>query len=136
MALKVALSSLLFLLSLITLVAIAASENCTCTYAISVQTEHKDRAGTESKISLCVKDVNVTIFKPDNLRDWGIMEPGHDYFEKGNLDFFKGEQVGLHPCLITVTSDGSGKNSAWYLDHVKIAIDGPTISATVDFLVD
>ncbi|XP_054820955.1 PLAT domain-containing protein 1-like [Prosopis cineraria] len=135
MAFKVAFSSLLFLLLLITLAAIAASE-AQCTYVISVQTGDRKKAGTDSKISLYVKDVRGTDFKLNNLEDWGIMGTSHDYFEQGHLDLFKGQQVCLHPCYITVTSDGSGGSPGWYLDYVKIAVNGPTISTTVDFLVN
>ncbi|KAL0399592.1 UNVERIFIED_CONTAM: PLAT domain-containing protein 1 [Sesamum radiatum] len=62
-----------------------------CEYTVYVKTDSRQDAGTDSIISLKLFDnpnssgVGIVI---DNLESWGVMGPGHDYFEAGNLDIF------------------------------------------------
>ncbi|XP_054775951.1 PLAT domain-containing protein 3-like [Prosopis cineraria] len=122
MAPKVALSCLVFLLSLASFVAIALSVQCQ--YVVRVKTGDRDDAGTDSTISLKLTDSSGNGFTVNNLEDWGIMEPGHDYFERGNLDIFSGSAPCVSVCAITVTSNGEGNKPGWYLDYVEVTANG------------
>ncbi|XP_028761122.1 PLAT domain-containing protein 2-like [Neltuma alba] len=99
MALRViALSSLVFLLSLISFAAMAKSEQCTC--VVRVKTGDVQDASTDSTISPKLNTSSGNGFSVDNLEDWGMMESGHNYFEQGKLDVFSG----TGPCLISAPS--------------------------------
>ncbi|XP_054776033.1 PLAT domain-containing protein 3-like [Prosopis cineraria] len=129
MALRVASSSFLFLLSLlISFVAIAKSD---CRYIVRVKTGDRKDAGTDSMISLRLSSPSNS-FTVNNLRDWGIMGPGHDYFERGNLDVFSGTGPCLGVCAITVTSNGEGNKPGWYLDYVEVTSTGPKVAFVVN----
>ncbi|XP_028759069.1 PLAT domain-containing protein 1-like [Neltuma alba] len=107
MALRViALSSLVFLLSLISFAAMATSAKCA--YVVRVKTGDVQDASTDSTISLKLNTSSGNGFSVDNLEDWGIMEPGHNYFEQDKLDVFSGTGPCLDLCAITVISDGRG----------------------------
>lgn len=62
----------------------------------------------------------------NNLTNWGIMGPDHDYFEQGNLDYFSGVSscVGAPICRLNLTSDGSGKHHSWYCDYIQVTFSG------------
>ncbi|KAK4270812.1 hypothetical protein QN277_019581 [Acacia crassicarpa] len=121
MALRVlALSCLVFLLSLTIL---ATSDQCQ--YLVRVQTGDVQSAGTNSKISLKLFNLlSNESYTVNNLEDWGIMPPGHDYFERGNLDVFNHSAPCINVCGITVTSDNSGTYPAWFLDSVEVTVSG------------
>ncbi|XP_054823201.1 PLAT domain-containing protein 3-like [Prosopis cineraria] len=132
MALRVALPSLLFQLSLlINFVAIASSQFQQCRYIVRVKTGDRQDAGTNSIISLRISSPynSITI---DNIEDWGIMGPGHDYFERGNLDIFSGMGPCLSVCSLVVTSNGQGNQPGWYLDYVDITSIGPKVTFMVN----
>ncbi|KAI9105038.1 hypothetical protein K1719_022754 [Acacia pycnantha] len=106
MALRVELSCLAFLISL--LVSFAAMANSQeCQYVVRVKTGDRRSAGTDSMISLKLMGSNGNSFAVNNLEGWGIMGPGHEYFERGNLDVFSGKATCVNVCAITVTSKGS-----------------------------
>ncbi|XP_028759077.1 PLAT domain-containing protein 3-like [Neltuma alba] len=127
MALRViALSCVVFLVSLIGFAAAMATtdEKC-CQYNVSVQTANAYGAGTGSTISLTLKSLSGDGFTIANLVDWGIMPPGHVYFQKGNLDFFGGMSNCVDVCAMTVTSSGTGSRPSWYLNYVNVTVSGP-----------
>ncbi|XP_028790927.1 PLAT domain-containing protein 3-like [Neltuma alba] len=124
MALRViALSCVVFLLSLISFAAMATSEE-KCTYIVRVMTGDVKDAATDSTISLNLNNSSGKGFTVDNLENWGIMEPGDNYFTQGRLDVFSGTGPCFSVCSITVNSDGTGKYPGWYLDCVEIAVIG------------
>ncbi|XP_054822965.1 PLAT domain-containing protein 3-like [Prosopis cineraria] len=130
MALRVASSSFLFLLSLlICFAAIVTSDQCR--YIVRVKTGDRKDAGTDSIISLKLSSFGNS-FTINNLQDWGIMGPGHDYFERGNLDVFSGNGPCLRVCGITVTSNGEGNKPGWYLDYVEVTSTGPKVAFPVN----
>ncbi|KAI9114171.1 hypothetical protein K1719_014821 [Acacia pycnantha] len=96
-------------------------------YLIRVQTGDRYGAGTASKISLKLESSEGRSFTIDNLVHWGIMKPGHNYFQRDNLDFFKGTGPCLDVCKITVTSDGKGTMPGWYVDFVEISVTGNSL---------
>ncbi|XP_028759073.1 PLAT domain-containing protein 1-like [Neltuma alba] len=128
MALRViALSSLVFLLSLISFAAMAIS----C--VVRVKTGDVQDASTDSTISLKVNTSSGNGFSVDNLEDWGIMEPDHNYFDQGKLYVFSGTGPCLDLCAITVVSDGRGTYPGWYSDYVEINVVGCYKSTKVAF---
>ncbi|XP_028759075.1 PLAT domain-containing protein 3-like [Neltuma alba] len=126
MALRViALSCVVFLVSLIGFAAAMATTEAPCQYSVSVQTGDYAGAGTDSTISLQLKSQSGASFPIANLVDWGLMQPGHVYFQRGNLDFFGGTGNCLHVCAMTVTSSGTGSMPRWYLTEVNVTVSGP-----------
>ncbi|KAF5176701.1 Plat domain-containing protein [Thalictrum thalictroides] len=87
-----------------------------------VKTGTVDSAGTDSKISVILKDAKGSQVNIPNLVDYGKMGPGHDYFENGNLDTFKIETICMESsvCSLTLTSDGTGPKPGWYVDYVQV----------------
>lgn len=66
----------------------------------------------------------------NNLETWGgLMGPDHDYFERGNLDIFSGKGPCLSgpPCLMNITSDGTGSGHGWYCNYVEVTTTGAHI---------
>ncbi|KZV51909.1 lipoxygenasey domain-containing protein 1-like [Dorcoceras hygrometricum] len=98
-----------------------------CVYTLYVQTGSVIKAGTDSKISVNMGDSTGNSVWISNLRNWGIMGPDHDYFERGNSDIF----TGLGPCIespicrLNVTSDGSGAHHGWFCDQIEVTSTGP-----------
>ncbi|KAI9077473.1 hypothetical protein K1719_040544 [Acacia pycnantha] len=132
MALRVvALSCVVFLLSLISFASMATVDQCH--YLVAIQTGDRSGAGTNSKISLKLFNSNsgdsLTV---KNIEEWGIMASGHDYFERGNRDIFSRTAACVDVCAITVTSDNSGYKSGWYLDYVEVTLSG-SISKKISF---
>ena len=106
-----------------------------CSYLVRVQTGDVSSAGTDSTISLELLSSSGDGIIVKNLETWGIMEPGHDYFEQGNLDIFDGTDTCVDVCSMTVTSNGEGHKPGWYLDSIEIIISG-SISKKVAFPVN
>ncbi|XP_028790922.1 PLAT domain-containing protein 3-like [Neltuma alba] len=132
MALRsVALTSFVFLLSLISFASMATSEKCT--YIVRVKTGDRFSAGTDSTISLKLKSYSGESFTVNNLEEWGLMGPGHEYFERGNIDVFSGRNACLRVCAITVSSNGEGFKPGWYLDYVELTIVGSGKPAKISF---
>ncbi|XP_028761126.1 PLAT domain-containing protein 2-like [Neltuma alba] len=107
-----------------------------CTYVVRVKTGDVQDASTDSTISLKLNTSSGNRFSVDNLEDWGIMEPGHNYFEQGKLDVFSGTGPCLDLCTITVVSDGRRTYPGWYLDYVEIKVVGCYKSTKVAFPVN
>ncbi|XP_028759062.1 PLAT domain-containing protein 3 [Neltuma alba] len=134
MALKVAFSRVVFLLSLVSFAVMAASEE-KCQYVVRVKTGGRISAGTDATISLQLMSHSSNSLTVANLEDWGAMGSNHDYFERGNVDVFKGTGRCLNVCAITVTSNNSGYKSGWYLDYVEVIVSGD-VSKEVSFPVN
>ncbi|XP_047975698.1 PLAT domain-containing protein 3-like isoform X2 [Salvia hispanica] len=97
-----------------------------CLYDIYIQTGSVKKAGTHSTIGLTLSDALGAQLEIPNLEDWGLMGPGFNYFETGELNIFGGKG----PCLtgpicgLNLTSDGSGPYAGWYCEFVKVSAFG------------
>ncbi|KAL7131529.1 hypothetical protein ABFS83_12G009600 [Erythranthe nasuta] len=124
MEVKHLFSHLLIIFSVFT---ICASKEPDCVYTVYVRTSNKIKAGTDSIISLTLYDENNNWVMIDNLQSWGgLMGPGSDYFERGNLDIFSGRGPCLYGpvCAMNLTSDGSGFGHGWYCNYVEVTTAG------------
>uniref|UniRef100_A0A7N0U2F7 PLAT domain-containing protein n=1 Tax=Kalanchoe fedtschenkoi TaxID=63787 RepID=A0A7N0U2F7_KALFE len=98
-----------------------------CVYTIYIRTGSVIKAGTDSNISTTFTNAYNETVKIDNLEIWGgLMEVGHNYFERGNLDIFSGRGPCLSApiCALNLTSDGSGPHHGWYVNYVEVTSTG------------
>ncbi|KAK6923744.1 PLAT/LH2 domain [Dillenia turbinata] len=117
--------NLLFLTSYTIATLSAAGEDCV--YTVYIRTGSIVKGGTDSVISLKLYDANGDWVEITNLEAWGgLMDPGHNYFERGNLDIFSGrvECLSAPACAMNLSSDGSGPNHGWYCNYVEITVSG------------
>ncbi|KAK9271678.1 hypothetical protein L1049_002041 [Liquidambar formosana] len=115
------------LLILLSFTIIAQSSDDDCVYTVYVRTGSVFKGGTDSIISLRLYDVFGEMVEMTNLEAWGgLMEPGHNYFERGNLDIFSGRGPCLSApmCAMNLTSDGSGSHHGWYCNYVEVTSTG------------
>lgn len=101
-----------------------------CVYTVYIRTGSIIKGGTDSIISLTIGDAAGGVVAIGDLEAWGgLMGPGHDYYERGNLDIFSGRGACLAgpPCYMNLTSDGSGPGHGWYVNYVEITTTGPHI---------
>ncbi|KAG8091447.1 hypothetical protein GUJ93_ZPchr0012g19528 [Zizania palustris] len=105
------------------LVLAASTASAQCTFEILVKTGDISDAGTDARVSLMVSSSSDETLQINNLESWGQMSAGHDYFEKGNLDRFRGTGTCMSsvPCKMTITSDGSGNKPGWYVSYVAVS---------------
>ncbi|KAH1082712.1 hypothetical protein J1N35_022473 [Gossypium stocksii] len=114
-----------FLLFSFSTTALADDEDCV--YSVYIRTGSIIKGGTDSIISLKLEDAYGESVEISNLEAWGgLMEPGHDYFERGNLDIFsgRGRCLGAPVCSMNLTSDGSGTGHGWYCNYVEVTMTG------------
>ncbi|KAF7824875.1 splicing factor-like protein 1 [Senna tora] len=85
------------------------------------------KGGTDSNISVTLGDVSGRYVWVPNLKAWGLMSPGHNYFERGNLDVFtgRGPCIGSPVCRLNLTSDGTGSHHGWFCEYVEVTSTGP-----------
>ncbi|KAK1303938.1 hypothetical protein QJS10_CPB11g00314 [Acorus calamus] len=101
-----------------------------CVYTIYVRTGSVIKGGTDSKIRLSMGDAKGRQIQIWDLETLGLMEAGHDYYERGNLDIFSGRGPCLLDtplCSLNVTSDGSGSRHGWYCEYVEVTSTGPRL---------
>ncbi|WP_407803758.1 hypothetical protein, partial [Staphylococcus aureus] len=80
-------------------------------YSVYVRTGSIIKGGTDSNICVRLYDGSGYGIEIRNLEAWGgLMEPQHNYFERGNLDIFSGRGPCLEGpiCALNLTSDGTG----------------------------
>ncbi|KAL8097513.1 hypothetical protein AgCh_030587 [Apium graveolens] len=122
------LSHLYFhLFILISIAAIVRSEDSDCVYTLYVRTGSVLKAGTDSIMTVTLYDANGWGVRIKNLESWGgLMGPGYNYFERGNLDIFSGKAPCLSAavCSMNLTSDGSGSHHGWYCNYVEVTTTG------------
>lgn len=109
---------------------ITESEQDDCVHTVYVRTGSILKGGTDSIISLKLYDAYSGSAEIHNLEDWGgLMESGHNYFERGNLDIFSGRGPCLNgpACAMNLTSDGSGPHHGWYCNYVEVTSTGAHI---------
>ncbi|XVF61659.1 hypothetical protein PTKIN_Ptkin08bG0148200 [Pterospermum kingtungense] len=114
-----------FLLLSFSFIALADDEDCV--YSVYIRTGSIFKGGTDSIISLRLYDGNGEYIEIRNLEAWGgLMEPGHNYFERGNLDIFSGRGPCLAApvCAMNLSSDGSGPHHGWYCNYVEVTMTG------------
>ncbi|KZV56624.1 hypothetical protein F511_42868, partial [Dorcoceras hygrometricum] len=111
-----------------------------CVSTVYVRTGSIFKGGTDSNISLTLYDAASNGFRINNLETWGgLMGPGYDYFERGNLDIFSGRVPCLTGpiCAMNLTSDGSGSGHGWYVNYVEVTTTGVHKDCTqVQFTVE
>lgn len=98
-----------------------------CVYTALIRTGSIIKGGTDSIISLTLYDAYGDFIEISNLEAWGgLMDMGHKYFERGNLDMFSGRGKCLRttPCAMNLTSDGTGTRHGWYCNYVEITSTG------------
>lgn len=102
-----------------------------CVYTIYVRTGSIWKGGTDSVISLALADSSGAGVNITNLEEWGgLMGPGYDYYERGNLDIFSGRGpcLAAPPCWMELYSDGSGPHHGWYCNYVEVTTTGPHVA--------
>ncbi|XP_019185194.1 PREDICTED: PLAT domain-containing protein 3-like isoform X1 [Ipomoea nil] len=98
-----------------------------CVYTVFVRTGSIVKAGTDSNITLTLFDADGYGIRINNLETWGgLMGPGYNYFERGNLDIFSGRGPCLsrRVCYMNLTSDGTGPHHGWYCNYVEVTVTG------------
>ncbi|PON34870.1 PLAT/LH2 domain containing protein [Trema orientale] len=98
-----------------------------CVYTIYIRTGSIFKAGTDSNINVRFYDSNGYGVEITNLESWGgLMGPGYNYYERGNLDIFSGRGPCLTApiCALNLTSDGSGPHHGWYCNYVEVTTTG------------
>lgn len=101
-----------------------------CVYTVYIRTGSVIKGGTDSKMTLTLYAADGYGIRINNLETWGgLMGADHDYFERGNLDIFSGKGPCLSgpPCLMNITSDGSGSGHGWYCNYVEVTTTGAHI---------
>ncbi|CAI0554550.1 unnamed protein product [Linum tenue] len=124
------MASRLFLLpAVLLLLAISAvpssADDDDCVYTLFVRTGSIFKGGTDSAIGAWLYDTNGYYLKISDLQSWaGLMGPGYNYYERGNLDIFSGRAPCLTApiCALNLTSDGSGDHHGWYCNYVETAV--------------
>ncbi|KAL2332772.1 hypothetical protein Fmac_013985 [Flemingia macrophylla] len=116
---------LFFLLSLFSVGTVRSEEDCV--YTIYVRTGSIINGGTDSIVGLKLYDAEGYYIYITDLEAWGgLMDPGHNYYERGNLDIFSGRGPCLNRpvCAVNLTSDGSGPHHGWYVNYVEVTTTG------------
>ncbi|XP_058781535.1 PLAT domain-containing protein 3-like [Vicia villosa] len=119
------LFTLLFLFSFFFAGIVISEEDCV--YTVYLRTGSILKAGTDSNIILTLYNAKGYGIKINNLEAWGgLMGPGYNYFERGNLDIFSGTAPCLDGpvCKMNLTSDGSGDHHGWYVNYVEVTTTG------------
>lgn len=99
-----------------------------CVYTVYLRTGSIWKGGTDSVISFALAGSDGSGFAITDIESWGgIMEAGHNYFERGNLDIFSGRGPCLEtpPCWMNLTSDGTGLHHGWYCNYAEVTTTGP-----------
>ncbi|KAK8673807.1 hypothetical protein V6N13_112118 [Hibiscus sabdariffa] len=116
------------------------SDDDDCVYSVYIRTGSIWKGGTDSIIGLRLYDAYGDWVEVRNLEAWGgLMGPGYNYFERGNLDIFSGRGRCLDGpvCAMNLTSDGSGDHHGWYCNYVEITMTGVhTPCSQVQFTVE
>ncbi|KAF9678856.1 hypothetical protein SADUNF_Sadunf07G0079600 [Salix dunnii] len=98
-----------------------------CVYTLYIRTGSIIKGGTDSIISVRFYDSYGDYVGVSNIEAWGgLMDPGHDYFERGDLDIFSGRAPCLSSpvCALNLTSDGIGSGHGWYVNYVEVTTTG------------
>lgn len=98
-----------------------------CVYTVYIRTGSIFKGGTDSIIGMTLYDAVGDGVRISNLEAWGgLMGPGYNYFERGNLDIFSGRGpcLGGPVCALNLSSDGSGEHHGWYCNYVEVTSTG------------
>ncbi|GMN33730.1 hypothetical protein TIFTF001_004307 [Ficus carica] len=121
-------STLIFSLFLLSLSVLVASDpDLDCVYTVYIRTGSIIKGGTDSKISATFYASDGYGILIKDLEAWGgLMGPGYNYFERGNLDIFSGRGPCLDKpiCKLNLTSDGTGPHHGWYVNYVEVTSTG------------
>ncbi|KAL9461993.1 hypothetical protein AB3S75_000059 [Citrus x aurantiifolia] len=125
MEIKILLLSLFLLLSISNIAFSDDSDDCV--YTVYIRTGSIFKGGTDSIIGVTLYDAVGDGVRISNLEAWGgLMGPGYNYFERGNLDIFSGRGpcLGGPVCALNLSSDGSGEHHGWYCNYVEVTSTG------------
>ncbi|XP_030975499.1 PLAT domain-containing protein 3-like [Quercus lobata] len=128
-----ALNTNFFFILFLCVLSIAQSSDDDCVYTVYIRTGSVIKGGTDSIIGARLYDEYGEYVEIKNLEYWGgLMEPGHNYYERGNLDIFSGRGGCLSApiCALNLTSDGSGAHHGWYVNYVEVTTTGVHTSCT------
>ncbi|KAL1568033.1 PLAT domain-containing protein 1 [Salvia divinorum] len=115
------------LLILFSIFTISRSDDADCVYTLYVRTSTIIKGGTDSKIATTFYDAAGYGIRINDIETWGgLMGPGYDYFERGNLDIFSGRGPCLTGpiCAMNLTSDGTASGHGWYCNYVEVSSTG------------
>nr|XP_023887528.1 PLAT domain-containing protein 3-like [Quercus suber] len=122
-----ALNTTFFFILFLCVLSTAQSFEDDCVYTVYIRTGSVIKGGTDSIIGARLYDAYGEYLEIKNLEYWGgLMEPGHNYYERGNLDIFsgRGECLSGPICALNLTSDGSGAHHGWYVNYVEVTTTG------------
>ncbi|XP_057807087.1 PLAT domain-containing protein 3-like [Salvia miltiorrhiza] len=108
-------------------ITISRSDDADCVYTLYIRTSTIIKGGTDSIITTTFYDADGYGIKIKNIEAWGgLMGPGYDYFERGNLDIFSGRGPCLSGpiCAMNLSSDGSGSGHGWYCNYIEVTSTG------------
>ncbi|XP_074314920.1 PLAT domain-containing protein 3-like [Silene latifolia] len=92
-----------------------------CNYVVHLKTGDEDGAGTDARVELKLYDAQGHKVEIHNLWNHGIMESGHDYFERNTLDFFSFKNsTCVDVCKIELGQNNAGLQSGWYVSYLKV----------------
>ncbi|KAG6384895.1 hypothetical protein SASPL_153717 [Salvia splendens] len=127
MAVNQSFFNLIFLFSIFSIFTISRSDDADCVYTLYVRTSTIIKGGTDSKIGATFYDAAGYGIRINDIEAWGgLMGPGYDYFERGNLDIFSGRGPCIPGpiCAMNLTSDGTGSGHGWYCNYVEASSTG------------
>ncbi|KAG6397476.1 hypothetical protein SASPL_143643 [Salvia splendens] len=90
-----------------------------CIYTIYVQTGNIPLGGTRSNVSLFIGDSYNDELPINNLKNWGLMGSGGNYFRVGETDLFAGKGPCLRGPICTLIIVLSGYDN-WYCDFIEL----------------
>lgn len=102
-------------------------QDADCVYTVYIRTGSTLKAGTDSVIAATLYSADGDEVRIKDLEKWGgLMGPGYNYFERGNLDIFSGRGPCLSGpvCSLNLTSDGSGPHHGWYCNYLEVTTTG------------
>ncbi|XP_010258838.1 PREDICTED: PLAT domain-containing protein 3-like [Nelumbo nucifera] len=98
-----------------------------CVYTLYVKTGTFLTIGTNAKIGVTLTNAKGKSVRVPDLRKWGIMEHGHSYFQRGNLDVFSSRApcVAFPLCQLNLTVSGGTLLNSWYCEYVDVTSTDP-----------
>lgn len=109
-----------------------------CAFRLTISTLPEPTAGTTSNVSITVGDKEGNRVVIPNVVEWNRLqpEPGHVYFQSGQVDKFLGTEdcyaLASHPCFINITISGTGDNPTWGCGDIMV--DAPPVGDNIFYI--